>query len=101
MNEQTGVVVLIQIRGIQDREDEARQALIHAIETSEKPGMSSSRVFADVHDASAFFAIQEWDSIESFRAHMNDVESGFEEATSMLAGQPQVKVLREIHSVTA
>ncbi|WP_328560166.1 antibiotic biosynthesis monooxygenase family protein [Streptomyces coelicoflavus] len=91
------ITLLIEIHANEGQEQEARDALLHAIATSAKPGMISSRQFADSHDPGAFFAIQEWESEEAFHAHMEDAaKSGMSEAVKVLSRAPRTTVLRGI-----
>ncbi|WP_344900224.1 antibiotic biosynthesis monooxygenase family protein [Actinomadura meridiana] len=89
------VTVLIEIHAKEGREQEARDALLHAISTSEKPGMVGSREYDDINDPGAFYAIQEWENVEAFHQHMQDAaDSGMAEATSMLREPPRTTILR-------
>ncbi|SIR64949.1 putative quinol monooxygenase [Williamsia sterculiae] len=90
------VTVLIHIRAHAGKEDAARDALQEAIATSHKPGMISSREFADPSDPRSFFAIQEWEDQSFFAAHMGSVAGDLPTSTAMLAEPPAVRVLFEI-----
>ena len=91
------VTLLIEIHADDGREQQARDALLHAIATSAKPGMISSREFVDTGDPGAFFAVQEWENVEAFHAHMADAaRSGMSEAVTVLRAAPRTTVLREI-----
>ncbi|MFI5958916.1 putative quinol monooxygenase [Cryptosporangium sp. NPDC051539] len=91
------VTVLIEIHANEGQEAQARDALLHAIKTSEKPGLVSSRQYADLNDPGAFFAVQEWESTEAFRAHMKDAaEGGMNDAIRVLRTSPRTTVLQTI-----
>lgn len=91
------VTVLIEIHAKEGWEQEARDALLHAISTSEKPGMVDSREFDDINDPGAFYAIQEWENMEAFHQHMQDAaDTGMAEATSMLREAPRTTILRNV-----
>lgn len=90
------VTVLIEIHGKEGQEQEARDALVHAIETSAKPGFLGSREYADMRDPGAFYAVQEWESADAFHAHMADAADGMEAAISMLREPPKTALLRAI-----
>ena len=60
------------------REQEARDALTHAIATTAKPGMVSGEIFADEHDPDAFYSTQLWDNADSSKAHMGEVRGGMQ-----------------------
>ncbi|MFI5958915.1 putative quinol monooxygenase [Cryptosporangium sp. NPDC051539] len=91
------VTVLIEIHAKKGQEQQARDGLLNAIQTSEKPGFLGSREYGDLNDPGAFYAVQEWKSIEAFRQHMADAAAGdFAEATSMLSEPPKTAVLRTI-----
>ncbi|MFI6906117.1 putative quinol monooxygenase [Nonomuraea sp. NPDC050394] len=90
------VTVLIEIHAKDGREQEARDALIHAIETSVKPGFLGARVFGHATDPGAFYSVQEWESASAFHAHMAEMAAGMAEATAMLAEPPATAVLQLI-----
>ena len=90
------VTVLIEIHAEEGAEQEAGAALVHAIKTSVKPGFLGSREFTDVRDPGAFYAVQEWESVDAFHAHMADAADGLKDATSMLREPPSTTVLRTI-----
>lgn len=69
MSNQGAVTVLIEIHATDGQEHEARDALLHAVRTSEKPGLISSTEYEDLADPGAFYAIQVWENAEAFRAH--------------------------------
>ena len=91
------ITLLIEIHAVAGQEQQARDALLHAIATSAKPGLISSRQFAQPDDTGAFFAVQEWENVEAFEAHMRDAEaSGMSEAIRVLREPPRTLVLRDI-----
>lgn len=91
------VTVLIEIHAKEGQEQQARDGLLHAIKTSEKPGFLSSREYEDLDDPGAFYAVQEWENMAAFRQHMTDAAAGdMDEATSMLSEPPRTVVLRII-----
>lgn len=91
------VIVLIEIHAKEGQEQQAREGLVHAIRTSEKPGFLGSREYGDVNDPGAFYAVQEWKSMQDFRQHMADAAAGdLDEATSMLREPPRTAVLRSL-----
>ncbi|MGH3584763.1 MAG: putative quinol monooxygenase [Pseudonocardia sp.] len=90
------VTVLIEIHAKDGEEQQARDALVHAIRTSAKPGFLGSREYADVRDPGAFYAVQEWESTDAFHAHMADAAEGMEAATAMLREPPKTALLRTI-----
>ncbi|MFI6299392.1 putative quinol monooxygenase [Nonomuraea sp. NPDC050790] len=90
------VTVLIEIHAKDGREQEAREALIHAIETSVKPGFLGAQIFAHATDPGAFYSIQEWENASAFHAHMAEMAPGMPEATAMLAEPPATTVLHPI-----
>ena len=97
MTEQTtAVTVFIEIHANPGEETIARDALIHAIATSDKPGFLGSSVYEDLRDPAAFYSIQEWQDAASFHAHMGEARDGMSEATSMLREAPHTAVLRRI-----
>jgi quinol monooxygenase YgiN len=93
---QAAVTVLIEIHAKEGQEKEAREALVHAIQTSPKPGLLTSRAYEDTGIAGAFYAVPEWENADAFHAHMTDVAGDEEEATSMLRQPPKTAVLRRI-----
>ncbi|MEU4150803.1 antibiotic biosynthesis monooxygenase [Streptomyces sp. NPDC026659] len=92
----SAVTVLIEIHAKDGAEQEARDALVHAIETSVKPGFLGSRVYADLTDPGAFYSVQQWESARAFHAHMAEAREGMAEATSMLSRPPRTTVLSHI-----
>uniref|UniRef100_A0AAU2VN31 Antibiotic biosynthesis monooxygenase n=1 Tax=Streptomyces sp. NBC_00008 TaxID=2903610 RepID=A0AAU2VN31_9ACTN len=91
------VTVLIEIHAKDGQEEDARHALLHAIETSAKPGLISSTEYEDFDDSGAFYAIQVWEDMEAFHAHMEDAsENGMNEAIQVLRAHPRTAVLRAI-----
>ncbi|MYW01000.1 antibiotic biosynthesis monooxygenase [Streptomyces sp. SID3343] len=91
------VTVLIEIHAKDGREREARDSLLHAIQTSEKPGLVSSTEYEDLDDPGAFHAIQVWENADAFHAHMEDAaRSGMDEAIQVLRERPKTAVLRAI-----
>ncbi|MFG2596574.1 putative quinol monooxygenase [Streptomyces sp. NPDC048462] len=97
MSNQDTVTVLIEIHAEAGQEQQARDALLHAIQTSEKPGLISSTEYDDVNDPGAFYAIQVWENADAFRAHMEDAaNSGMREAIQVLSEHPRTAVLRTI-----
>ncbi len=97
MGEQpTGVTVFIEIHARDGQERQARDALIHAITTSHKPGFLGSDVYEDVQDPGAFYSIQTWQDAAAFKAHMSDAREGMADATAMLREAPRTAVLRKI-----
>lgn len=90
------VTILIEIHAKPGQEQQARDALTHAIANTAKPGMVSAEVFADEHDPGAFYSIQRWENVEFFNAHMGQVRGGMAEATAMLREPPRTAVLRSI-----
>lgn len=97
MSNQGTITVLIEIHAKEGQEQEARDALLHAIQTSEKPGLVSSTEYGDLHDTGAFYAIQVWETEDAFRAHMEDAaKSGMNEAIQVLREHPRTAVLRTI-----
>ncbi|MGN5630434.1 putative quinol monooxygenase [Streptomyces sp. AC154] len=97
MSSEGTVTVLIEIHAKDGQEEDARHALLHAIETSAKPGLISSTEYEDTGDAGAFYAIQVWENVEAFHAHMEDAaENGMNEAIQVLRAHPKTAVLRTI-----
>jgi heme oxygenase (mycobilin-producing) len=97
MSHNASITVLIEIHAVPGQEEQARDALLHAIETSEKPGLLSSTEYADVDDSGAFYAIQVWADADAFHAHMADAaKSGMSEALQVLREPPRTTVLRAI-----
>ncbi|MEV0913423.1 antibiotic biosynthesis monooxygenase family protein [Streptomyces sp. NPDC049967] len=97
MSSQDTVTVLIEIHAKDGQEKDARHALLHAIETSAKPGLISSTEYEDIDDSGAFYAIQVWETMEAFHAHMKDAaENGMNEAIQVLRTHPKTAVLRTI-----
>jgi quinol monooxygenase YgiN len=97
MSEHTNAVtVFIEIHAKVGEESVARDALIHAIATSDKPGFLGSSVYEDLRDPGTFYSIQEWQDTASFQAHMGEAREGMAEATSMLRDAPRTAVLRKI-----
>ncbi|MFE0153554.1 putative quinol monooxygenase [Nonomuraea sp. NPDC059007] len=92
------VTVLIEIHAKDGREREARDALVHAIQTSAKPGFLSARIFAHATDPGAFYSVQEWESASAFHLHMAEAAPGMAEATDMLREPPTTAVLQPIGS---
>ncbi|WP_432926875.1 putative quinol monooxygenase [Microbispora sp. CA-135349] len=91
------VTVLIEIHARAGQERQARDGLLHAIETSDKPGLISSRQYASLDDPGVFFAVQEWESAEAFHRHMKDAaDSGMDEAIRVLSKAPRTALLRAI-----
>jgi quinol monooxygenase YgiN len=91
------ITVLIEIHAKDGQEAEARDALLHAIQTSEKPGLVSSTEYGDVNDPSAFYALQVWENADAFHAHMEDAaKSGMNEAIQVLRERPRTVVLHGI-----
>ncbi|WP_419998892.1 putative quinol monooxygenase [Streptomyces boninensis] len=97
MSIQSTITVLIEIHAKDGQEQEARDSLLHAIQTSEKPGLVSSTEYEDLNDPGAFYAIQVWENADAFRAHMEDAaKSGMHEAIQVLREHPKTAVLRTI-----
>ncbi|GAB3497642.1 putative quinol monooxygenase [Amycolatopsis cihanbeyliensis] len=97
MSSQDTVTVLIEIHATPGQERQARDSLLHAIQTSEKPGLISSTEYADLDDAGAFYAVQIWEDMDAFHAHMKDAaEGGMNEAIKVLREPPRTAVLRTI-----
>lgn len=90
------VTILIEIHAKPGREQEARDALTHAIATTVKPGMVSAEIFADERDPGAFYSTQIWENPDFFKLHMGEVHGGMAEATSMLREPPRTTILRKI-----
>lgn len=90
------VTILIEIHAKPGREQEARDALTHAIATTVKPGMVSAEIFADEHDPGAFYSTQIWENANFFQLHMGEVRGGMAEATAMLREPPRTTILRRI-----
>jgi quinol monooxygenase YgiN len=96
-SDQDRVTVLIEIHAKEGQEKDARDGLLHAIKTSEKPGLISSSEYEHLGDSGAFYALQEWENIEAFHAHMEDAaESGMSEAIQVLRERPRTAVLRSL-----
>ncbi|GAA1933506.1 hypothetical protein GCM10009837_69180 [Streptomyces durmitorensis] len=97
MSSQDAVTVLIEIHAKDGQEKDARDNLLHAIETSEKPGLVSSTEYEDLNDPGTFYAVQVWENVEAFHAHMQDAaEAGMSEAVQVLREHPKTAVLRTI-----
>lgn len=97
MSNQSSITILIEIHAREGQEQEARDALLHAIQTSEKPGLISSTEYEDTNDPGAFYAVQVWENAAAFRAHMEDAaNSGMTEAIQVLREHPKTAVLRTI-----
>ncbi|MDA2807968.1 putative quinol monooxygenase [Nocardiopsis suaedae] len=97
MSDQGTITVLIEIHAKDGQEHEARDALLHAIRTSEKPGLVGSTEYADLDDPGAFYAVQVWEDADAFHAHMRDAaESGMDEAIRVLRARPRTALLRTI-----
>ncbi|WNI21403.1 antibiotic biosynthesis monooxygenase family protein [Streptomyces sp. ITFR-16] len=97
MSNESTITVLIEIHAKAGQETEARDALLHAIRTSEKPGLVSSTEYEDDNDPAAFYAIQVWENADAFHAHMEDAaKSGMNEAIQVLRERPKTAVLRSI-----
>jgi len=90
------VTIFIEIHAKDGEEEFARQTLVTAIETTEKPGLLSYEIFEDSNDPGAFYSSQEWENIEAFQAHMGAVGSGKGDATAMLREEPKVSILKSI-----
>ncbi|WP_306359054.1 putative quinol monooxygenase [Nocardia sp. CC227C] len=97
MSNQETVTVLIEIHANAGQEQQARDSLLHAIQTSEKPGLIGSTEYEDLNDPGTFYAIQTWENAEAFHAHMKDAaENGMDEAISVLREPPRTALLRTI-----
>jgi quinol monooxygenase YgiN len=97
MSSQNAVTVLIEIHAKDGQEKDARDGLLHAIQTSEKPGLIGSAEYEDISDPGAFYAVQQWENVEAFQAHMKDAaETGMNEAIQALREPPRTAVLRAI-----
>ncbi|WP_020672511.1 putative quinol monooxygenase [Amycolatopsis nigrescens] len=97
MSSQHTVTVLIEIHANPGQEQQARDSLLHAIQTSEKPGLISSTEYADLNDAGAFYAVQVWEDMDAFHTHMKDAaENGMDEAIKVLREPPKTAVLHTI-----
>ncbi|NNH69049.1 antibiotic biosynthesis monooxygenase [Nocardia uniformis] len=97
MSRQGTVTVLIEIHAADGHEQAARDALLHAIQTSEKPGLINSTEYEDLDDPGAFYAVQVWETMNDFHAHMRDAaENGMGEAIQVLREHPKTAVLRTI-----
>lgn len=97
MSSQDTVTVLIEIHAEEGQETRARDSLLHAIQTSEKPGLISSTEYEDLNDSGAFYAIQVWENADAFHTHMKDAaENGMSEAIQVLREHPKTTVLRTI-----
>ena len=97
MNSQNTVTVLIEIHAKDGQEKDARDRLLHAIQTSDKPGLIRSAEYEDVSDRGAFYAVQEWENVEAFQAHMKDAaDAGMNEAIQVLREHPRTAVLRAL-----
>ncbi|MBF6179769.1 putative quinol monooxygenase [Nocardia otitidiscaviarum] len=97
MNSPDTLTVLIEIHANPGQEQQARDSLLHAIQTSAKPGLVSSTEYADLNDAGAFYAVQVWESTAAFHAHMEDAaKSGMHEAITVLREPPRTTVLTTI-----
>ncbi|NGO68749.1 putative quinol monooxygenase [Streptomyces boncukensis] len=98
MSDQSTVTVLIEIHARDGQEHDARNALLHAIQTSEKPGLLSSTEYEDLDDPGAFYALQVWENPDAFHAHMDDAAtSGMSEAIQSLREHPKTTILRTIN----
>ncbi|NED78645.1 antibiotic biosynthesis monooxygenase [Streptomyces sp. SID11233] len=97
MSSEGTATVLIEIHAKDGQEKDARHALLHAIETSAKPGLISSTEYEDIDDSGAYYAIQVWEDMEAFHAHMKDAsENGMDEAIQVLRAHPKTAALRTI-----
>ncbi|WP_217170611.1 putative quinol monooxygenase [Streptomyces sp. AC512_CC834] len=97
MSNQNTITVLIEIHAKDGLELQARDALLHAIQTSEKLGLISSTEYEDANDPGAFYAIQVWENADAFHAHMDDAaKSGMNEAIQVLREHPKTALLRTI-----
>lgn len=97
MSNQDTVTVLIEIHAKDGKEHEARDSLLHAIQTFEKPGLVSSTEYENLNDPGAFYAIQVWENADAFHAHMEDAaKSGMNEAIQTLREHPKTAILRTI-----
>ncbi|AFU03808.1 putative quinol monooxygenase [Nocardia brasiliensis] len=97
MTSKDTVAVLIEIHANAGQERQARDALLHAIQTSDKPGLVSSTEYEDLDDSGAFYAVQVWESEDAFHAHMKDAaENGMNEAIKVLREPPKTAVLRAL-----
>ncbi|MFE0801224.1 antibiotic biosynthesis monooxygenase [Streptomyces sp. NPDC058812] len=84
-----------QIHAKDGQEHEARDSLLHAIQTSEKPGLVSSAEYEDLNGPGAFYAVQVRENADAFRAHMEDAaKSGMNEGIQVLREHPETAVLR-------
>ncbi|QOX65712.1 antibiotic biosynthesis monooxygenase [Anoxybacterium hadale] len=90
------VTIFIEIHAKDGEEDIARQAFTTTIETSEKPGLLSYEIFEDINDPAAFYSTQEWESVETFHAHMSAAKNGLRDATKMLRDAPRTSILKRI-----
>lgn len=90
------VTILIEIHAKEGAERESRDALVHAIKTSVKPGFLGSRIYANPADPGAFYSIQQWENQQAFHDHMAEARDGMAEATSMLREAPRTAVLTQI-----
>jgi heme oxygenase (mycobilin-producing) len=94
------VTVLIEIHSRPKQELQARDRLLHAIRTSHKPGLISSREYEDTADPGAFYAVQEWESAEAFRAHLDAAAAdGMSTAIQVLREHPRTVVLRSVDGI--
>lgn len=97
MSNRDTITVLIEIHAKAGQEREAREALLRAIQTSEKPGLISSTEYENLQDPGAFHAIQVWENADAFHAHMEDAaRSGMDEAIQVLSEHPRTALLRTI-----
>ncbi|WP_410652248.1 putative quinol monooxygenase [Amycolatopsis sp. cmx-4-54] len=97
MSNQDTVTVLIEIHANAGHEQQARDSLLHAIQTSAKPGLVNSTEYEDLEDPGAFYAVQVWENVDAFHAHMKDAaENGMNEAIKVLREPPKTAVLRTI-----
>ncbi|GAB3560809.1 putative quinol monooxygenase [Spelaeicoccus albus] len=97
MSSQDTVTVLIEIHAKCGQEQEARDALLRAIQTSDKPGLVGSTEYADLGDRGTFYAIQVWENARAFHAHMEDAaRAGMSQAIQVLREQPKIALLSHL-----
>ena len=98
-SESKKVTILIEIHAKEGQEDFARETFTQTIATAHKPGMISAIVYEDILNAGTFYSVQEWESIEDFKSHMQEAKaspSAFADKTSMLRDIPKTSVLKRI-----
>ena len=80
------------------RDEEWRNTVTrHGIASAEELTHLAADWEAWAKDPGAFFAIQEWENVAAFQAHMHDAaDNGMDQAIQVLRERPRVSVLRTI-----